>query len=238
MTAKQIASRTLAHWKVLIVVIGLGITGSIAASGLSHLLKDTQIRQVQLLGDLRYLDVENLAKDLRIKFNNSYLDTTLAEVVSEVESHPWISAASARRIWPDTLLIEIVEQRPVAVYNDTQYLGLSGDLFEPAALVDEPMPRLYGALSETTQVYSHYSVFSDRLADFAKVTSVSRGHDLGWEIELEQGFTLKLGRVDILGRLARARDILIRLDMDRLRKLREVDARYDNGIALAWRSEK
>ncbi len=238
MTAKQIASRTLTHWKVLIVLIGLGITGSIAASGLSHLLKDIQIRQVQLLGDLRYLDAENLAKDLRIKFNNNYLDTTLAEVVSEVESHPWISVASARRIWPDTLLIEIVEQRPVAVYNDTQYLGLSGDLFEPPALVDEPMPRLYGALSETTQVYSHYSVFSDRLADFANVISVSRGHGLGWEIELEQGFTLKLGRVDILGRLARARDILIRLDMDRLRKLREVDARYDNGIALAWRSEK
>ena len=219
MTAKQIANRTLTHWKVLIVLIGLGVTGSIAASGLSHLLKDIQIKQVQLLGDLRYLDAENLAKDLRIKFNNNYLDTTLTEVVSEVESHPWISAASARRIWPDTLLIEIVEQRPVAVYNDTQYLGLSGDLFEPPALVDEPMPRLYGALSETTQVYSHYSVFSDRLADFAKVTSVSRGHDLGWEIELEQGFTLKLGRVDILGRLARARDILIRLDMDRLKKI-------------------
>ena len=54
------------------------------------------------------------------------------------------------------------------------------------------MPRLYGALSETTQVYSHYNVFSDRLADFANVISVSRGHDLGWEIELEQGFTLKL----------------------------------------------
>lgn len=238
MTAKQIASRTITHWKVLIVLIGLGVTGSIAASGLNHLLKDIQIRHVQLLGHLRYLDAENLTKDLSIKFNNNYLDTTLTEVVSEVESHPWISAASARRIWPDTLLIAIVEQRPVAVYNDTQYLGLSGDLFEPPELVDEPMPRLYGALSETTQVYSHYSVFSDRLADFAKVTAVSRGHDLGWEIELDQGFTLKLGRVDILGRLARARDILIRLDKDRLRKLREVDARYDNGIALAWRSEK
>ena len=92
MTAKQFTSRTLTHWKVLIVLIGLGVTGSIAASGLSHLLKDIQIRQVQLLGDLRYLDAENLAKDLRIKFNNNYLDTTLTEVVSEVESHPWISA--------------------------------------------------------------------------------------------------------------------------------------------------
>ena len=238
MTAKQFTSRTFMHWRVLIILLGLGVTGSIAASGLSHLLKDTQIRQVKLLGDLRYLDPEILTKDLSSKFDGHYLDTTLTEVVSEVESHPWISSASARRIWPDTLLIEIVEQRPVAIYNDTQYLGLSGDLFEPPVLVDESMPRLYGAYSETMQVYSHYGVFSDRLADFAKVTSVSRGHDLGWEIVLDQGFTLQLGRVDILGRLARARDILIRLDKERLQKLREVDARYDNGIALAWRSEK
>ena len=238
MTAKQIASRTLIHWKVLIILIGLGVTGSIAASGLSHLLKDIQIRQVKLLGDLRYLDAETLTKDLSVRFDGNYLDTTLTEVVSEVESHPWISNASARRVWPDTLLIEIIEQRPVAVYNDTQYLGSSGDLFEPPELVEKPMPRLYGALSETSQVYSHYRVFSDRLVDLAKVTSVSRGHDLGWEIVLDQGFTLQLGRVDILGRLARARDILKQLDKDRLLQIRKVDARYDNGIALAWRPER
>ena len=238
MTAKQIASRTLIHWNVLIILIGLGVTGSIAASGLSHLLKDIQIRQVKLLGDLRYLDAETLTKDLGVRFDGNYLDTTLTEVVSEVESHPWISNASARRVWPDTLLIEIVEQRPVAVYNDTQYLGSSGDLFEPPELVEKPMPRLYGASSETSQVYSHYRVFSDRLADLAKVTSVSRGHDLGWEIVLDQGFTLQLGRVDILGRLARARDILMQLDKDRLRQIQKVDARYDNGIALAWRPER
>ena len=238
MTIRKMISRTFMHWKVLIILIGLGVTGSIAASGLSHLLKDSQIRQVRLLGDLRYLDAENLTKDLSIKFDGSYLNTTLTEVISEVELHPWISSASARRVWPDTLLIEIVEQRPVAIYNDTQYLGLSGDLFEPPVLVDEPLPRLYGALSETMQVYSHYGVFSNRLADFAKVTSVSRGDDLGWKIVLDQGFTLQLGRRDILGRLARARDILIRIDKDLLRHLRKVDARYDNGIALAWESEK
>ena len=128
-------------------------------------------------------------------------------MISEVESHPWIASASARRVWPDTLLIEIAEQRPVAIYNDTQYLGLSGDLFEPPTPVNEPLPRLYGALSETMQIYSHYGVFSDRLSDFSEVASVSRGHDMGWQIVLDNGINLRLGRVDILGRLARARDV-------------------------------
>jgi cell division protein FtsQ len=236
MTMKQIAKRTLMHWKVLMLLIGLGVTGSIAASGLSHLLQDVQIRQVQLQGDLRYLDAESLTRDLSIRFNGNYLETTLGQVISEVESHPWIAAASARRVWPDTLLIEITEQRPVAIYNDTQYLGLSGDLFEPPKPVNEPLPRLYGALSETMQVYSHYGVFSDRLSDFSKVISVSRGHDMGWQITLENGINVQLGRDDILGRLSRARDVLDRLDGEKLAKLQEIDARYDNGIALAWRA--
>jgi cell division septal protein FtsQ len=78
-------------------------------------------------------------------------------------------------------------------------------------------------------------VFSDRLSDFSDVASVSRGHDLGWQIALHNGISLQLGRVDILGRLARARDVLNNLGGDKLAKLQEIDARYDNGVALAWR---
>ncbi len=235
MTMKQIATRTVVHWKLVLLLLGLGVTGSIAAGGLSHLLQNVQIRQVQLQGDLRYLDAGALTRDLSIRFNRNYLETTLSQVISEVESHPWIASASARRVWPDTLLIEITEQRPVAIYNDTQYLGLSGDLFEPPTPVNEPLPRLYGELSETMQVYSHYGVFSDHLSDFSEVASVSRGHDLGWQIALHNGINLQLGRVDILGRLARARDVLNHLDGEKLAKLQEIDARYDNGVALAWR---
>ena len=60
MTMKQIANRTLTHWKIVLLLVGLGVTGSIAASGLSHLLKDVQIRQVQLQGELRYLDADRV----------------------------------------------------------------------------------------------------------------------------------------------------------------------------------
>ena len=71
----------------------------------------------------------------------------------------------------------------------------------------------------------------------SQVVSVSRGHDLGWQIQLENGIRLQLGRTDILGRLARARDVLTHLDLERLAALEEVDARYDNGVALAWRAQ-
>ena len=59
MTMKQIANRTVTHWKLVLLLLGLGVTGSIAAGGLSHLLQNVQIRQVQLQGDLRYLDARH-----------------------------------------------------------------------------------------------------------------------------------------------------------------------------------
>jgi hypothetical protein len=51
MTMKQIANRTLTHWKIMLLLVGLGVTGSIAASGLSLLLKDVQIRHNTRSGD-------------------------------------------------------------------------------------------------------------------------------------------------------------------------------------------
>ncbi len=226
---------TLLNWKLLMLLLGLCLTGSIAASGFSHLLANVKIRHVQLHGDFKYLDVPKLTGELTIRFMGEYLEMTLAQVIDQVEKHPWVASASARRVWPDKLLIEIREQRPVAIYNDTQYLAFSGDLFKPPSPVSKPLPRLYGALSETMQIYSHYGVFSDRLSDFSKVFAVSRGHDLGWEIVLDKGINLQLGSSDILGRLARARDVLDRLSKDELMRLGEIDARYENGVALAWR---
>jgi len=58
---------------------------------------------------------------------------------------------------------------------------------------------------------------------------------MGWQITLANGISVQLGRDDILGRLSRARDVLNRLDDEKLAKLQEIDARYDNGVALAWR---
>ena len=233
----RIMSYILSRWKLGLVVIGLGLTGSIAAGSLTHLFKKIQISHVKIQGDFKYIDAIALESDLTKRFSGSYLDTGLVSIVSEVENHPWVSKAMVRRIWPDMLLIEILEQRPVAIYNDKLYLGLSGDLFEPPEPVIESLPKLYGLVSETMDVHSHFRVFSDRLIDISRVLSVSRGGDLGWVVTLESGVQLQIGRSDILGRLGRARDVLKNLPDEQLAVLTKIDARYSNGVALSWRPD-
>lgn len=235
MNMRILMKKTLSHWKILLLSVGLGITGSLAANGLNLLFADFQIQRVLLDGDLKYLDKNQLEAELSVRFSGQFLDSTLAQVISRVESHPWIAGASVRRVWPDTLLVEIIEQRPVAIYNDTQYLGQTGDLFEPSNLIIEGLPRLYGSSAEVVDVYGHFVVFADYVTDIGEVMSVARGIDQGWLITLDTGVTLQLGREDIFGRLSRTRDVMRRLDQMQLDRLKEIDARYENGVAIQWK---
>ena len=57
-------------------------------------------------------------------------------------------------------------------------------------------------------MYSHYGVFSERLSGLVDVVSVTHGTDLGWVVELSGGTEIRLGRSDLLSRLARARDVI------------------------------
>lgn len=227
--------RLLAHWRVVLLCVGLGLAGSLAANSLSQRMDQVELRTVRIEGRLQYLDAKALEESLSTQFAGRFLDMALSEVMAAVTSHPWIADATVRRVWPDTLVIEVIEQQPVAIYNDTLYLGTTGDLFAPPNLVSQPLPALYGNLNETRQVFSHYRAFTDRLADVSPVAAVARGGDLGWDVLLENGVRLKLGRENLLGRLSRASEVLETLTADEQARVQTLDARYSDGVSIAWR---
>jgi cell division protein FtsQ len=56
-------------------------------------------------------------------------DTTLlrlpsAEIAQRLEKEPWIAEAKVRRVFPDTVQIDVVERRPVAAVDARQELWL------------------------------------------------------------------------------------------------------------------
>ena len=225
-----------AHWAIGLFVCGLGLAGTLTAGGLEQLLRDQRISTVLVHGQLKYLDARTLEEALTQEFGGTFFETSLRGVISDVKQHPWIADAAVRRVWPDTLVVEVTEQRPVAILNDTLYLGISGDLFDPPIPVNEPLPRLYGSEALSQQMYSHYGVFSERLSGLVDVVSVTHGTDLGWVVELSGGTEIRLGRSDLLSRLARARDVIESPAVESLDRIAQIDARYDNGVALTPRA--
>jgi cell division protein FtsQ len=74
-----------------------------------------------------------------------FVDTR--QLATRLASHPWIESASVRRVLPDTLSLEIVEQRPAAaVLLGAIYLvNAQAELFKRATLAEaEGLPLITG----------------------------------------------------------------------------------------------
>src|SRR5438093_13634908 len=65
-------------------------------------------------------EVQKVSRDevlaiLNLEGARGLLSTDPAKVKQSLESHPWIQQAEVRRVFPDTLVVEIKEREPVAV---------------------------------------------------------------------------------------------------------------------------
>jgi cell division protein FtsQ len=75
----------------------------------------------------------------------------LAAVAHGVERHPWVREAHARRQWPDTVVVDIVEHRAVALLHDGGRLLVVSDEgrpFLPADAEHMDLPHLTGFSGE------------------------------------------------------------------------------------------
>jgi cell division protein FtsQ len=93
----------------------------------------------------RQLTVDGVRDALPVKLGANIFTTDLGDVTRAVRGNPWIKAASAHRVLPDTLVVEIVEHQAAAVVQ------LGADLY----LADEaghPFKRAQVELGETERL--------------------------------------------------------------------------------------
>ncbi len=71
------------------------------------------IDRLKIKGKLRHMpvsEVESLVSEIGV---GNFFSIELDRIKSEVEGHAWVQNAEVRREWPNTLLIEVLNHRPV-----------------------------------------------------------------------------------------------------------------------------
>ena len=232
-------SKSFIRWPLILFVSAFGLITSIAVGGVGHLLKDIPTSQVKVVGDFTYLDHQLFANQLSTKLRTPFLDTQLEDVIEIVVAHPWVLRASARRIWPNTLEIKIVERKPLAIFNENSLLASDGIVFDPGHSEHSDyigLPLLYGPPETALAVWQHYQVFQRRFERVNRtIESTTLGDDLGWLIVLEEGPEVRLGRTNLLTRLRRVEEILGKPSEIEIAMAKKIDARYLNGVAVEWK---
>lgn len=204
-------------------------------------------------GDLRFVSASTVQTTMGDRLHGNFFFINLERVRELMESTPWVRQARIRRIWPNTLQVQLEEQQPLAFWNEDQMLNTWGEPFTASldGLTDNlQLPRLNGPEASERLVVQRYAEIVRWFAPLdLQVREVTLSPRYAWEVLLAGGVRLALGRdpaadaADPHGRSG-ALTFASRIErfvqawpalMKRLdgRALASADLRYPNGFAIS-----
>jgi cell division protein FtsQ len=103
--------------------------------------------------------------------------------------------------------------------------------------VPPELPRLNGPEGTEAQVSQRFLAAQGRMLEAGMRIAALRLDERGaWEIDLDSGVTVRLGRRDVDERLDRFIHTASQVIAHRLTEISYVDMRYSNGFAIGWRN--
>ena len=144
------------------------------------------VQVIDFSGDYQYIDITKLERLIREAQPGSFFALDVNDVFRLVEAQPWVYRASVRKKWPNTLKIYLVEQQPVAKWNEDLLLNPYGDTFnaEGKALV---LPRLYGpGGSEKTALEGFNAMHALLATTNMDIAELSLSERFAWQVQLKK----------------------------------------------------
>ena len=194
------------------------------------------IRAVRIEGDLQRVDRERLQEVVAPLATTGLLLVDVDNVRVALERMPWVERAYVRRLWPDRLLLTVVEQQAVARWADGQLVNRRGELFVvDAEGQPDGLPELHGPDGQARRLLEQYRLLDGLLSVAGQqVTRLELDPRRAWRLTLASGLEVELGRSEIRTRLERLLGLLLGWDDERLAAAERIDLRYANGLAVRW----
>jgi cell division protein FtsQ len=194
------------------------------------------VSQVNVEGEFRYLSQEEVHHVINTYVVNGFITVDLKKLRAELLQLPWIYKASVKRQLPDGLLVTLVEQKPVAFWNNDGMINDSGEVFFPSKMIDIPgMPRLYGKNHQ--DVLAFYGDLQKQLPlEHQPVSSLNVSESNVVHATLKPGAVLVFNKADMLEKIKIWKSISASELGNRLNEVEYVDLRYSNGAAVKWKA--
>jgi len=220
----------------LLVLIGLAHS-FVSVSNWMASEKNSQIKQVVVLGAPVYTSEKQILSAIRKADLSSFFELDVNQVQDQVVDLPWVASASIRKQWPDTLKVFVVEHVPVAVWNDDQLLNDKGEAFQaPKKNITQPLPDLFGPEGSEQEAWQTFQQFHELFyINNFKLTSLALSERFSWQLWLDNGIKLNLGREEKAQRVQRFIDLYPYLLKRKDAEVDVVDLRYDTGLAVSWK---
>ena len=200
------------------------------------------LREIRVIGDVGHVTNDQVAAVITRELRGNFFTVDLAQTREAFEKLPWVRKVNVRRQWPDRLELAVEEHQPMARWGSTALVNAHGEVFEAA--ISSTLPVFSGPQGTASEVVARYAEFDRLLVPIGrKVVVIALSARRAWQLRLDDGMVLHLGRENLEGRLAGFVSAYQRTVARLPQPPSHVDLRYSNGFAvrtpgLKWDARK
>jgi cell division protein FtsQ len=205
------------------------------------------IGAIVVQGDVTHNSAATLRANVAPRLTGNFFTVDLQKAREAFEAVPWVRHAVVRRQFPNKLRVQLQEHQPAALWgadSESRLVNTYGEVFEanPGDVEQDDMPRLVGPDGSAVQVLAMYRSLQPMLEKLdlgiEEVVLTGRG---GWELRLDTGAVVELGRGssdEVLARSQRFTQTLTQVTSKYGRRpeaLVTADLRHTDGYAVRLR---
>lgn len=197
------------------------------------------LSHIIIQGQLKHITADDIREAIG---SMDYIGTFMTQDVNKLQdallSLPWIAQVSVRKQWPETIKVFVVENQPEATWNNKVIVNPDGMVFNaPMSDLLEPKPALFGPETSSKEVLNFWHQLQNQFAPLnITVHSVALTDRLSWQVVLDNGIRLELGRDAREERVDRFVALYKQLESKK-NSIDYIDLRYDTGAAVGWKSD-
>jgi len=242
---KNSSNESTLHWSFWLGV-GFFITVIITICSMSWLVvermsadESAPVTSIVISGEMPYTQKEDIEQAIDAINLSNFFNVDVNEVQNMVANLPWVYSVSVRKKWPNKLKIYVVDQTPIAYWNGDFLLNGQGIAFQAnMSRVNHFLPAFYGPEGSEYVALENYrnlnNLLNYRELSIDELVLTER---FSWQLTLDDGVKLNLGREDRVKRIQRFMDAYqtIKNNNKTNQQVDYVDLRYDTGLAVGWK---
>ena len=243
---QNIDSKEAMHWSFwfgvafFIAVIGVIISFSWMLLEQVKAEESAPVTAVMVAGEMPYTQRQDIDKAIENISLGNFFQVDVNQVQQQIAMLPWVYSVSVRKNWPNELKIYIVDQTPVAQWNDDFLINEQGVAFQADTnRLKHRLPTFYGPEGSEVLALDNF-INLNKLLSFSElgIEELVLSERFSWQLTLTDGITLNLGREERVERVQRFMDVYpqIKAKKKENQQVDYIDLRYDTGLAVGWKT--
>lgn len=193
------------------------------------------VEQVDVMGEGR-LNERDIRTAVQIQRGSYFFGVDLEAARARTESLPWVDRAVVRRLWPNRIVVQVVETTPYALWQNEGELHLLSDSGEAIVPVSQAASipaglKTYVGEAAPKDVHTIETAIKSYPAIWNRVESLVQFPSGRWDLHMKNTTIIRLPET----RLKTAMNRLVSLDRETFILSRDVgiiDMRLDDRISL------